>query len=149
MIKINKEMTVAAVKTMAKAQVMEDIINFLAEKYGADNAKMVRFGTSTSKKNEIGVRIDSVETENFEVNEMVVTVNVTAKEPVNRKTAKKTYVAFNFDSAAEEYDEYIIDKNTKAAEKAKTKEEKIAKDTAARKAKAEAEKAEKAEEVDF
>lgn len=146
MIKINKEMTVAAVKTMAKAQVMEDIINFLAEKYGADNAKMVRFGTSTSKKNEIGVRIDSVETENFEVNEMVVTVNVTAKEPVNRKTAKKTYVAFDFDAAAEEYDEYIIDKNTKAAEKAKVKEEKIAKDTAARKAKAEAEKT---EEVDF
>lgn len=149
MIKINKEMTVAAVKTMAKAQVMEDIINFLAEKYGADNAKMVRFGTSTSKKNEIGVRIDSVETENFEVNEMVVTVNVTAKEPVNRKTAKKTYVAFDFNAAADEYDEYIIDKNTKAAEKAKTKEEKIAKDTAARKAKVETEKAEKAEEVDF
>lgn len=149
MIKINKEMTVAAVKTMAKAQVMEDIINFLAEKYGADNAKMVRFGTPTSKKNEIGVRIDSVETENFEVNDMVVTVNVTAKEPANRKSAKKTYVAFDFDAAAEEYDEYIIDKNTKAAEKAKTKEEKIAKDTAARKAKAETEKAEKAEEVDF
>lgn len=149
MIQINKEMTVTAVKTMAKAQVMEDIINFLAEKYGADNAKMLRFGTSTSKKNEIGVRIDSVATEIGEVNEMVLTVNVTAKEPANRKSAKKTYVAFDFDAAAEEYKEYIIDKNTKAAEKAKVKEEKIAKDTAARKAKAETEKAEKAEEVDF
>ena len=149
MIKMNKEMTVTAVKTIAKAQVMEDIMNFLIEKYGEENAKMVRFGTSTSKKNEIGVRFDSVETEDGEVNDMVVTVNVTAKEPANRKSAKKTYVAFDFDAAADEYDEYIIDKNTKAAEKAKTKEEKIAKDTAARKAKAEAEKAEKAEEVDF
>lgn len=149
MIQINKEMTVTAVKTMAKTQVMEDIMDFLIGKYGADNAKMVRFGTSTSKKNEIGVRVERVEAGIDEVNDMVVTVNVTAKEPANRKSAKKTYVAFDFDAAAEEYDEYIIDKNTKAAEKAKTKEEKIAKDTAARKAKAEAEKAEKAEEVDF
>lgn len=148
MIKMNKEMTVTAVKTMAKAQVMEDIMNFLIEKYGEENAKMVRFGTSTSKKNEIGVRFDSVETEDGEVNDMVVTVNVTAKEPANRKSAKKTYVAFDFDAAVSEYNTYLIDKNTKAAEKAKakTKEEKIAKDTAARKAKAETEKA---EEVDF
>ena len=137
MIKMNKEMTVTAVKTIAKTQIMEDIMNFLIEKYGEENAKMVRFGTSTSKKNEIGVRFDSVETEDGEVNDMVVTINATAKEPANRKTDKKTYTAFDFDAAAEEYRIYCIDRDTKAANKAKTKEEKIARDTAARKAKAE------------
>ena len=127
MIKMNKEMTVTAVKTIAKAQVMEDIMNFLIEKYGEENAKMVRFGTSTSKKNEIGVRFDSVETEDGEVNDMVVTVNVTAKEPANRKSAKKTYVAFDFDAAVSEYNTYLIDKNTKEAEKKAAKEKAIAK----------------------
>lgn len=136
-VKINKEMTVTATKAQAKAQIMEDIMNFLIDKYGEDNAKMIRFGTSTSKKNEIGVRIGTVETEDGEVNDMVVTINATAKEPVNRKTDKKTYTAFDFDAAVSEYKIYCIDRDTKAANKAKVKEEKIAKDTAARKAKAE------------
>lgn len=136
-VKINKEMTVTATKAQAKTQIMEDIINFLIDKYGEDNAKMIRFGTSTSKKNEIGVRIGTVETEDGEVNDMVVTINATAKEPANRKTDKKTYTAFDFDAAAEEYRIYCIDRDTKAASKAKAKEEKIARDTAARKAKAE------------
>lgn len=126
MIKMNKEMTVTAVKTIAKTQIMEDIMNFLIEKYGEENAKMVRFGTSTSKKNEIGVRFDSVETEDGEVNDMVVTINATAKEPANRKTDKKTYTAFDFDAAVSEYNTYLIDKNTKEAEKKAAKEKAIA-----------------------
>ncbi len=94
MIKMNKEMTVTAVKTFAKAQVMEDIMNFLIEKYGEENAKMVRFGTSTSKKNEIGVRFDSVETEDGEVNDMVVTVNVTASPCASNKICDNISLTF-------------------------------------------------------
>lgn len=126
-VKINKEMTITATKAQAKAQIMEDIMNFLIDKYGEDNAKMIRFGTSTSKKNEIGVRIGTVETEDGEVNDMVVTINATAKEPVNRKTDKKTYVAFDFDAAVSEYNTYLIDKNTKETEKKAAKEKAIAK----------------------
>ena len=136
MYKVSNEMTVSAIKADAKTRLMEDIINFLTEKYGADATGMVRFGSSSSKKNEFGVIVDEVDNMG-EITQQVVTVNCTAKEPVNRRTDKRSYVAFDFEEAKNDYRIYMIDKDTKAAEKARAKAAKIEKDTAARKAKEE------------
>ena len=90
---------------------------------------MVRVGNSTSKSNEIGVRLGTV-TEGSETYDICATINATAKEFVDRKTSKKTYTAFDFDAARQEYEDYLDDK---ASEKAAAKAKKIEKDTAARK----------------
>ena len=52
---------------------------------------------------------------------------------VDRKTSKKTYAAFDFDAARQEYEDYLDDKAAKESEKAAAKAKKIEKDTAARK----------------
>ena len=125
--RINKDMTVSNIKSSVKASLIEEFIEFLKEKYGEDEVAMLRFGTSTSKKNEVGLRYATVECENGEINDVVVTFNPTVKEFANRKTDKKVYTAFDWEAAKNDYNLYVIDKNTKAAEKAAAKEKAIAK----------------------
>ena len=123
---LNKEMTVAKIKAEAKVSVTDMLLEKLSEIFGAENVGMVRVGNSTSKSNEIGVRLGTV-TEGSETYDICATVNATAKEFVDRKTSKKTYTAFDFDAARANYLNYIEEKEAKEAEKAKAKAEKIKK----------------------
>ena len=129
---LNKEMTIAKIKSEAKASITDMLLEKLSEIFGAENVGMVRVGNSTSKSNEIGVRLGTV-TEGSETYDICATVNATAKEFVDRKTSKKTYAAFDFDAARQEYEDYLDDKAAKESEKAAAKAKKIEKDTAARK----------------
>lgn len=132
-----KDYSCTKIKAEAKSWTTETIIAALAEVLGAENVGMVRTGTSASQKNEIGAVIGTVEVDGAEV-PVAVTINVAAKPYTDTPaTAKRQYDAFNFVAARQAYDDYVTDKETKAAEKAQSKAEKIAKDTAARKAKAE------------
>ena len=129
---ISKDNSIAKIKSEAKASVTDMLIEKLSEVFGAENVGMVRVGNSTNKSNEIGVRLGTV-TEGSETYDICATVNATAKEFVDRKTSKKTYTAFDFDAARQEYEDYLNDKAVKESEKAAAKAKKIEKDTAARK----------------
>ena len=135
---ISKDMTVTSVKTDARNQFTEMIIEMLKEKFGEDNVKMVRTG-GTSKANEIGVKIGSVTEGGFEM-PLVMTMKPSVREFKDRTTARKTYTAFDFERAAQDYDDYLTEKATKKANSERAKAEKIARDTAQRtKEKSEAE----------
>lgn len=128
-----KEMTATKIKAEAKNWTTETIITALAEILGAENVGMVRTGTSTSQKNEIGAVIGTVEVNGAEV-PIAVTINVAAKPYTDAPaTAKRQYDAFDFAAARQAYDDYVADKEIKAAEKAQAKAAKIAKDEAKRK----------------
>ena len=128
-----KDYTPTKIKAEAKNWTTETIIAALAEALGAENVGMVRTGTSTSQKNEIGAVIGTVEINGAEV-PVAVTINVAAKPYTDAPaTAKRQYDAFDFAAARQAYDDYVADKEIKAAEKAQAKAAKIAKDEAKRK----------------
>lgn len=132
-----KDCTSTKIKAEAKNWTTETIIAALAEVLGAENVGMVRTGTSTSQKNEIGAVIGTVEVNGAEV-PVAVTINVAAKPYTDAPaTAKRQYDAFNFSAARQAYDDYVADKEAKTAEKAQAKAAKIAKDEAKRKETAE------------
>ena len=132
-----KDYTPTKIKAEAKNWTTETIIAALAEILGAENVGMVRTGTSTSQKNEIGAVIGTVEVNGAEV-PVAVTINVAAKPYTDAPaTAKRQYDAFDFAAARKAYDDYVADKKDKDAEKAQAKAAKIAKDEAKRKETAE------------
>lgn len=134
-----KEMTATKIKAEAKAWATETIITALAEVLGAENVGMVRIGTGTSQKNEIGAVVGTVEVgvDGAEV-PVAVTINVAAKPYTNAPvTAKRQYDAFDFAAARQVYEDHLDSKAAKDAERAATKEKKIAADKAAREAKTE------------
>lgn len=133
-----KDMTATKIKADAKGWTTDAIISALTGILGEGNVGMVRTGTGSSQKNEIGAVIGTVDV-NGEEKEVVVTINVAAKPYTDSPaTAKRTYSAFSFADSRQTYEDYLVDKEVKAAEKAKAKAEKIERDTAVRKAKAEA-----------
>ena len=89
---------------------------------------MVR-SSGESPKNEIGVVVGTVENGN-EVVPVCVTINISAKDFAERKTQKKTYPAYDFKENSQRYFDWLEEKSNKDAEKARAKEEKIAKDKA-------------------
>ena len=131
-----KDYSCTKIKTEAKGWTTETVIAALAEVLGTENVGMVRTGSGTSQKNEIGAVIGTVDV-NGEEKEVVVTINVAAK-PYNDSpaTAKRAYSAFSFAESRQAYEDYLSDKEAKTVEKAEAKAKKIEKDTAARKAKA-------------
>ena len=132
-----KDYSSTKIKAEAKNWTTETIIAALAEILGAENVGMVRTGTSTSQKNEIGAVIGTVEVNGAEV-PVAVTINVAAKPYTDAPaTAKRQYDAFDFAAARQAYNDYVADKNAKDAEKAQAKAAKIAKDEAKRKETAE------------
>lgn len=127
-----KDYSCTKIKAEAKTWATEAIITALAEILGAENVGMIRTGTSTSKKNEIGAVIGTVEVDGAEV-PIAVTINVTAKPYTDAPaTAKRQYDAFDFIAARQAYDDYVANKETEAAEKAQAKAAKIAADKKAR-----------------
>lgn len=128
----SKDYSSTKIKAEAKNWTTETIIASLAEILGAENVGMIRTGTSSSQKNEIGAVIGTVEVNGAEV-PVAVTINVAAKPYTDAPaTAKRPYDAFDFAAARKAYDNYVADKKDKDAEKAQAKAAKIAADKKAR-----------------
>ena len=128
----SKDYSSTKIKAEAKNWTTETIIAALAEILGAENVGMVRTGTSTSQKNEIGAVIGTVEVNGAEV-PVAVTINVAAKPYTDAPaTAKRRYDAFDFAAARHAYNDYVADKEVKTAEKVQAKAVKIAADKKAR-----------------
>lgn len=127
-----KDYSCTKIKTEVKNWTTETIIAALAEILGAENVGMVRTGTSTSQKNEIGAVIGTVEVNGAEV-PVAVTINVAAKPYTDAPaTAKRQYDAFDFAAARWAYNDYVADKKAKDVEKVQAKAAKIAADKKAR-----------------
>ena len=128
----SKDYSSTKIKAEAKNWTTETIIAALAEILGAENVGMVRAGTSTSQKNEIGAVIGTVEVNGAEV-PVAVTINVAAKPYTDAPaTAKRPYDAFDFAAARHAYNDYVADKKAKDVEKVQAKAAKIAADKKAR-----------------
>ena len=126
----SKDYSSTKIKAESKNWTTETIIAALAEILGAENVGMVRTGTSTSQKNEIGAVIGTVEVNGAEV-PVAVTINVAAKPYTDAPaTAKRQYDAFDFAAARQAYNDYVADKKARDVEKVQAKAAKIAKDEA-------------------
>ena len=133
----SKDYSSTKIKAESKNWTTETIIAALAEILGAENVGMVRTGTSTSQKNEIGAVIGTVEVNGAEV-PVAVTINVAAKPYTDAPaTAKRQYDAFDFATARHAYNDYVAGKKARDVEKVQAKAAKIAKDEAKRKETAE------------
>ena len=127
-----KDYSCTKIKAESKNWTTKIIIAALAEMLGIENVGMVRTGTSTSQKNEIGAVIGTVEVNGAEV-PVAVTINVAAKPYTDAPaTAKRPYNAFDFAAARQAYNDYVADKKAKDVEKAQAKAAKIAADKKAR-----------------
>ena len=136
---ITKDFGTGKANTQAKAELINVITDALIAYYGKDNVAMVRTGTST-QTNEIGVRIGTLtDIDGFEY-DFCATVNPTVKGYKEKVTKRYTVPAFDFDEAAERYEDYIAEQELKAIERSlkKSTSKKSAKD---------AEKAEREKEV--
>ena len=133
---VSKDMTYSKVKTAAKSDVTDLLIKLLGEEFGDESVGMIRTATS-SGKNEIAVCIGTVEV-NGEEKPIYVTLNPTVKDFTDRQMAKKSVKEFDFFAARQTYEDYIVEKGEKAVAAAKVKEDKKARDEAARKKKKEA-----------
>lgn len=113
----SKDYSSTKIKADAKAWTTEKIADALIELLGKENVGMVRLGTSSSKKNEIGAVIGTVLTADGEL-PVAVTINVSAKPYTDSPaSAKRSYKAFDFVEARNEYEAYVDDKLAKEAER--------------------------------
>ena len=114
-----------AIKNAMRADVADLLKTFAVEKFGEENVSVVG-------SNEIAICIGTLPDADGFDRELVVTVKPTAKDWIHRKTTKKIFEAYNRLDEAEAY-------AVELEEKAKAKEEKIAKDKATREKKNEEE----------
>ena len=113
----SKDYTQTKVKADAKAWATKKVLEALTELLGAENVGMVRTGSTSSKKNEIGAVIGSVLTADGEL-PVAVTINISAKPYTDSPaSAKRLYKAFDFVEARNEYEAYVDDKLAKEAER--------------------------------
>ena len=123
-----KDYSSTKIKADAKAWTTEKITDALIELLGEENVGMVRLGTSSSKKNEIGAVIGTVLTADGEL-PVAVTINVSAKPYTDSPaSAKRPYKAFDFVEARNEYEAYVDDKLAKEAERKAAKALKVKND---------------------
>lgn len=125
---VTKDCTVSKIKTEVKDDIVNKVYQLLSDE--GYEVSMVR-SSGESPKNEIGVVVGTVENGN-EVVPVCVTINISAKDFAERKTQKKTYPAYDFKENSQRYFDWLEEKSNKDAEKARAKEEKIAKDKAKR-----------------
>lgn len=114
--KITAGNTSTKIKAQVKSEMTALLIEFLTEKFGEENVKMLRTGNGDSKTNEIGIRY-GIADKNGETTDITVKLNPAVAEFETRSTAKKSYVAFDFDAAADAYDDYLEEKAEKEAER--------------------------------
>ena len=123
-----KDYTQTKVKADAKAWTTEKVLEALVELLGAENVGMVRTGSTSSKKNEIGAVIGNVLTADGEL-PVAVTINISAKPYTDSPaSAKRPYKAFDFVEARNDYEVYVDEKLTKEAEKKAAKALKVKND---------------------
>lgn len=127
---VDKTNTISKVKTAVKEAIMTEFFEYLTEKYGEENVGWVRTG-GQSKTNEIAVNYADAVVDG-EVLPICFKMNATVPEFVTRDTQKRSYVAFDFNAARAEYDDWVLEKAEKAAEAASKKAAKIEKDKAKR-----------------
>ena len=125
MTNFNEMKNANAVKNAAREEIFTKIMEFLSDEYGTENVSLVG-------SNEVAVCVGTRKNSIGEENEVCVVLKPTAKDFEDRKTTKKTFVAFDRLAAATAYTETCTEKAEKEAEKAAKKAEKIAKDSAAR-----------------
>lgn len=121
---VSKEMTVKKIKDTIKVDMVALFEEFLTEKFGAENVKRVRYGSTP--KNELAFKVDTV-TENGMEYDCCVAINPTVKDWEDRKVGKGVREAFDFDEYAKAYDDYLTDKAIKQAESKARKEKATAK----------------------
>lgn len=113
----SKDYSSTKVKADAKAWATEKVLEALVELLGAESVGMVRTGSTSSKKNEIGAVIGNVLTADGEL-PVAVTINISAKPYTDSPaSAKRPYKAFDFVEARNEYESYVDDKLAKEAER--------------------------------
>lgn len=123
-----KDYSSTKVKADAKAWATEKVLDALVELLGAENVGMVRTGSTSSKKNEIGAVIGNVLTADGEL-PVAVTINISAKPYTDSPaSAKRAYKAFDFMEARNDYEAYVDEKLTKEAEKKAAKALKVKND---------------------
>jgi glycine cleavage system aminomethyltransferase T len=125
---VTKDCTASKIKTEVKDDIVNKVFQLLSDE--GYEVGMVR-SSGESPKNEIGVVVGTVENEGIDV-PVCVTINISAKDFVERKTAKKVYPVYDFKENNQRYFDWLEEKSNKDAEKARMKEEKIAKDKAKR-----------------
>lgn len=133
---VSKDMSANTIKNDFKARLTEAIMEALRAMPEIDDVQMVRVGNASGAKNLIGVKAGTV-TDDGEF-DLCATVDITPKEWVDKfssKTGKLWRAGFDFETAVQEYEDYLAKKEQSAAEKALAKEKKIAADKAAREAK--------------
>ena len=117
---LTKDMTINKIKAKNKEDLYNLFIEFLSEKFGEDNVFMIETGT-TSKKRELCFQSGTVLVNGDEV-PIFDTINPTAKTFVDYKDGKgKTVEAFDAFAYKVAYQNYLIDKEKKAADKAAAK----------------------------
>lgn len=121
-IQMTKEMTETMIRDAVRARVAQFVFEALqgGEFEDVQNLRLVSGSDKKSAKNTIGVIADRVEKDGTET-PISVTVDITVKPFVDKKTDKKTTKVFDFAGAKETYDKWLADKAAKEKEKA-TKE---------------------------
>lgn len=117
---MTKDFSNAKVKTAAKSDIINELISLLSERYGDDSVAMIRTKSGQSYTNEIGVIVGTVDKNGDEL-PLIVTINPVVKEFETRKTAKKSYVPFDFAEAKGNYEDYLVELEEKNSGKEKKK----------------------------
>ncbi len=125
---VTKDCTVSKIKTEVKDDIVNKVFQLLSDE--GYEVGMVR-SSGESPKNEIGVVVGTVENDGIDV-PVCVTINISAKDFVERRTQKKVYSAYDYHENNQRYMDWYEEKEQKDAQKAKDKAEKIAKDKAKR-----------------
>lgn len=110
----------ATIKTVARTETVEALREMLVEKFGEGNVTQIDTG-------EFAVALGEVEGA-----EVCVAIGVTAKDFVDRQTAKRTFKAFDRDAAGAAFADKQDERAAKKAEAAEKKAAKAAKDAEAR-----------------
>ena len=132
---ITKDFGITKAQATAKARLTEIIMNALISDFGEENVAMVRTGSST-QVNEIGVRVGTINVDGFEF-DFCSTLNPTMKSYKEKKTKRYTVDAFDFESARQNYSDWVTTKEEEKKKAEKKKADKIARDKKAREEKAE------------
>lgn len=103
--KIDKTNTVTKIKTEVKKSAFDFFEKILTEN-GFEGVRMIR----QKKKNELAFIFDNVEKEDGITVPIIVTINPTVKDFVDRQTPKKFTPAFDFAAATNEFDEWAAEK---------------------------------------
>ena len=136
---ITKDFGWSKAATAIKAEITQDFLDFLAEKYGT--VAQIRTASGSTETNEIAFSAALVN-EDGEQYTAYVSLNPTVKPWRTRPYGKGERKAFDFEGVAKRFRDWVADTAKKKADAAAKKDKKIAADNARReKAKAEQETA--------